>query len=519
MGWLRRTIDQQEPPKATSNSAQARLRRISQDDAKLGASPLAPNLAPTLGAVADTVIAIERPGEACGVFGIHGPGLEPARVTYFGLFALQHRGQESAGIAVGDGERLTVVKDLGLVAQVFDEQTLASLDGTLAVGHTRYSTTGSSVWENAQPVYRQVGDNGIALAHNGNLTNTRRLAERIGKLFATTDSELMTEALASCMRQGLSLEKAALETLPMFEGAFSLAIMDRDTLVAVRDPHGFRPLCLGALDGATVVASETAALDIIGADFVRDIAAGEMVVVDEGGVRSHQPFAPAPDRLCVFEFVYFARPDSMLHGRNVHAARRRMGYRLAEQAPATADVVVPVPESGIPASQGFAAATGLPLADGLIKNRYVGRTFIQPAQAMRDQGIRIKLNPIREELDGRRVVLVDDSIVRGSTTRRLVQMVREAGALEVHLRISSPPYRWPCYYGMDTGDRSTLLAADRSIEEIAAYLEVDSLAYLELDGLIESTGLADGGLCTACLSGDYPTDVAGAGDKYVLERS
>jgi amidophosphoribosyltransferase len=469
--------------------------------------------------VAETAIAIERPGEACGVFGMYGPGQDPARLTYFGLFALQHRGQESAGIAVAHDESITVVKDLGLVAQVFDEQTLASLEGDIAVGHTRYSTTGSSVWENAQPIYRQVGENGIALAHNGNLTNTRLLAEQIGKLFATTDSELMAEALASAMRQGLTLEKAALETLPLFEGAFSLAIMDRESLLAVRDPHGFRPLCLGRLNGGFVVASETAALDIIGAEFERQVAPGEMIVIDGDGLRSHRPFAPAPPRLCIFEFVYFARPDSILDGHNVHAARRRMGYRLAEQAPAAADVVVPVPESGIPAAQGFAAATGLPLADGLIKNRYVGRTFIQPAQAMRDQGIRMKLNPIPEELDARRVVLVDDSIVRGSTTRRLVQMVREAGAAEVHLRISSPPYRWPCFYGMDTGDRSTLLAADRTVDEIREYLGVDSLAYLGLNGLIEATGVHDGGLCTACLSGRYPTEVAGAGDKYVLERS
>ena len=298
-----------------------------------------------------------------------------------------------------------------------------------------------------------------------------------------------------------------------------LTFIDRESLLAVRDPHGFRPLCLGRLNGGFVVASETAALDIIGAEFERQVAPGEMIVIDGDGLRSHRPFAPAPPRLCIFEFVYFARPDSILDGHNVPAARRRMGYRLAEQAPAAADVVVPVPESGIPAAQGFAAATGLPRADGLIKNRYVGRTLIQPAQAMRDQGIRMKLNPIPEELDARRVVLVDDSIVRGSTTRRLVQMVREAGAAEVHLRISSPPYRWPCFYGMDTGDRSTLLAADRTVDEIREYLGVDSLAYLGLNGLIEATGVHDGGLCTACLSGRYPTEVAGAGDKYVLERS
>ncbi len=454
------------------------------------------------------------------MFGIYAPDGDAARLTYFGMFALQHRGQESAGIAVADDFHVTVVKDLGLVAQVFDEPTLAGLDGRIAVGHTRYSTTGSSSWENSQPVYRQVvGSNGIALAHNGNLTNTRRLAEEIGKLFATTDSELMTEAIAIAVRSGLTLEKAALEALPRFEGAFSLAIMDQETLVAVRDPHGFRPLCLGRLDESWIVASETAALDIIGAAFVRELEPGEMLVIDDAGVRSHQPFEPAPRRLCVFEFVYFARPDSVLYGRNVHAARRRMGYRLAEQAPVAADVVVPVPESGIPAAQGFAAASGIPYADGLVKNRYVGRTFIQPAQAMRDQGIRMKLNPIPEELDGRRVVLIDDSIVRGSTTRRLVELVRDAGAAEIHLRISSPPYRWPCFYGMDTGDRSTLLAAERTVAEIADYLGVDSLAYLELPGLLEATGVEGEGFCTACLSGTYPTDVTDAGDKYVLERA
>ncbi len=463
---------------------------------------------------------IERPGEACGVFGIYAPERDTARLTYFGLFALQHRGQESAGIAVSDHDHVTVVKDLGLVAQVFDEATLASLDGRIAIGHTRYSTTGSSVWENSQPIYRQVGDNGLALAHNGNLTNTRRLAEEIGKLFATTDSELMTEAIAEAMRGGLSLEKAAYETLPRFEGAFTLTLMDRETLIGVRDPHGFRPLCLGAVDGGWVLASETAALDIIGARFERQIEPGEMIVIDGSGIRSLHPFAPEPPRLCVFEFVYFARPDSTLDGHNVHAARRRMGFRLAEQAPADADLVVPVPESGIPAAQGFAAVSGIPYADGLVKNRYVGRTFIQPAQSMRDAGIRMKLNPIPEILTGQRIVLVDDSIVRGSTTRRLVSMVRDAGAAEVHLRISSPPYRWPCFYGMDTGDRSTLLAADRTVDEIRDFLEVDSIAYLDLPNLLGSIGddSADK-FCTACLSGEYPTEVSTAGDKFILERT
>jgi amidophosphoribosyltransferase len=461
-----------------------------------------------------------RPGEACGVFGIYAPGADTARLTYFGLFALQHRGQESAGIAVSDGETLTVYKDLGLVAQVFNETTLSALSGDIAVGHTRYSTTGSSVWENSQPVYRQIDANGIALAHNGNLTNTHTLATELGRMSASTDSELMTEAVARDMSEhDRSLRASLLEVLPSFTGAFTLAMMDRNTLVGVRDPNGFRPLCLGRLPEGWVIASETAALDILGASFVREIEPGEMVVIDESGLHSDHPFESPQASLCLFEFVYFARPDSTLYGQNIHAVRRRMGEHLAEQAPADADIVVPVPESGIPAAQGYAAATGIPYSDGLVKNRYVGRTFIQPAQSMRDHGIRMKLNPMPGELAGRRVVLVDDSIVRGSTTRQLVSMVREAGATEIHLRISSPPYRWPCFYGMDTGDRSTLLAADRSIAEIQAFLEADSLAYLELDALVQATGTAGTDFCTACLSGAYPTDVPTTGDKYLLERS
>jgi amidophosphoribosyltransferase len=462
----------------------------------------------------------DRPGEACGVFGVYSQQAETARLTYFGLFALQHRGQESAGIAVSDGERMTIVKELGLVAQVFNETTLSALQGGIAIGHTRYSTTGSTVWHNSQPVYRQVNGNGIALSHNGNLTNTARLADETGKLFATTDSELMAEVIAQTMStHGGTLAETLEKALPRFEGAFTLTLMDLDTLVGVRDPHGFRPLCLGRIDDGWVLASETAALDIIGARYERDVEPGEMVVIDGSGVRSLHPFAPVPHRLCLFEFVYFARPDSVLSGQNIHAARRRMGEQLAIQAPADADLVVPVPESGIPAAQGYAAVTGITYTDGLVKNRYVGRTFIDPAQSMRDRGIRMKLNPLPAVLGGQRVVLVDDSIVRGSTTRQLVRTVRDAGAAEVHLRISSPPYRWPCFYGMDTGDRSTLLAAGRSVDEIAGYLDVDSLAYLELDRLLAATGAAPEGFCTACLSGSYPTEIPLTGDKYILERS
>lgn len=462
----------------------------------------------------------DRPGEACGVFGVSGDDIEAARLTYFGLFALQHRGQESAGISVSDGENITVYKDLGLVAQVFDETVLAALPGSLAVGHTRYSTTGSNSWENSQPVFRHFGWNAIALAHNGNLTNTDTLASLTGPMAATTDSELMTEAIAHAMTEdGLSLADALVRTLPQFQGAFTLCVMDNTTLVGVRDPHGFRPLCLGKLGDSWILSSETAALDILGADFVRQVAPGEMVVIGKDGPKSSFPFESTEPRLCIFEFVYFARPDSTLLGQTIHKTRQRMGRSLADQAPAEADITVPVPESGIPAAQGFSEASGIPYVDGLVKNRYVGRTFIQPAQAMRERGVRMKLNAMPGMIKDKRVVLVDDSIVRGSTTKQLVAIVREAGATEVHLRISSPPYRWPCFYGMDTGDRSTLLAADRSIGEIAEALEVDSLEYLELDNLIEATGADRDIFCTACLSGQYPTDIPIADGKFLLEKS
>ena len=463
---------------------------------------------------------LDRPGESCGVFGIIGPDIDAARMTYFGLFALQHRGQESAGIAVSDGRDITVYKDLGLVAQVFNEPTLAGLPGDLAVGHTRYSTTGSNRWENSQPVFRHFGDNAIALAHNGNLTNTSELLARLGPLTATTDSELMTEAIAREMENAeLTLEDALATILPTFEGAFTLTVMDQTTLIGVRDPRGFRPLCLGTLGDGWVLASETAALDILGATFVREIAPGEMVVIDHQGIHSQFPFADTHQQLCIFEFVYFARPDSKLLGETVHSTRQEMGRLLARQAPIDADITVPVPESGIPAAQGFAEVSGIPYTDGLVKNRYVGRTFIQPAQEMRERGVRMKLNAMAGIIGGQRVVLVDDSIVRGSTTRQLVGMMREAGATEVHLRISSPPYRWACYYGMDTGDRSTLLASDHTVDEIAAILGVDSIAYLELDSLIRATGAPTNVFCTACLSGDYPTSIPDVDGKFLLESS
>jgi amidophosphoribosyltransferase len=471
-------------------------------------------------------------GEACGVFGVYAPGHPVANLAYLGLYALQHRGQESAGIAVSDGETITVVKDMGLVTQVFDERRLAPLDGHLAIGHVRYSTTGSSNWRNAQPVYRSVADAGFALGHNGNLTNTGELAQELGMLpgltaeqalaDSTTDSDLVAELLARAFppearSDGRDLETALAQVLPELAGAFTFVLMDEAHLVGVRDRHGFRPLVLGRIEGGWVLASESAALDIVGAHFVRDIEPGEMVVIDATGVRERR-YAEATPKLCLFEFVYFARPDTRLYNQSIHAARQRMGEELARQAPVEADMVMPIPESGIPAAQGYAHAAGTPYGDGLVKNRYVGRTFIQPSQQLRGQGVRLKLNPLPENIRGKRLVVVDDSIVRGTTTRQVVQMLREAGASEVHFRVSSPPYRWPCFYGMDTGRRSELLAADMSVGEIRDYLGVDSLAYLELDRLLAATGASPESFCTACLSGDYPVPVPEGDAKLVLEE-
>lgn len=476
------------------------------------------SLLPTITPVLDE---LDKPGEECGVFGVYAPGRNAAHLTYFGLFALQHRGQESAGICASDGETATVFKEMGLVAQIFTEDTLSALPGHLAIGHTRYSTTGSPGWKNAQPTFRQVDDRSISCAHNGNLTNTSALSAELG-MTKSTDSELMAEMIARGVagHEPQDLERSVVESARRFEGAFSLVIMDQHHLIGLRDNNGFRPLCLGTLDDGWILASETAALDIVGATFVREVEPGEMVVIDQNGVRSLWPFEEdASPRLCVFEFVYFARPDSRLYGRDIHGVRQQMGRHLAAEQPVEADVVVPVPESGIPAAQGFSAASAILYADGLVKNRYVGRTFIEPTQLLRDRGIRLKLNPIRSTLEGQRVILVDDSIVRGSTTKQLVKMVRDAGAKEVHLRISSPPYKNPCFYGMDTTDTSNLLAARMDVQEIEEYLEADSLGYLSLAGLLDATGVADQGFCTACLSGVYPTEVPLGLDKFVLERA
>jgi amidophosphoribosyltransferase len=468
-----------------------------------------------------------KPREACGVFGVYAPGQPVSHLTYLGLQTLQHRGQEAAGMAVSDGESLTVVKEQGLVSNAFDSRTLEALTGHLAIGHTRYSTSGSGTWRNAQPCYRSVGEVEFALGHNGNLTNTAKLTADYGMLPGTVsnDSDLIAELLAVELKGASDVDNRALDralttVLPQLEGAFSLVLCDDRQIVGVRDPHGFRPLCLGRLDsGGWVLASETPALDIVQATFVRELDPGEVLLIDADGFRSFRPF---PDTvvepaLCIFEFVYFARPDSRLYNRNVHQARVRMGELLAEQAPVEADMVMGVPESGVPAAEGFARKSGIPFGQGLVKNRYIGRTFIAPSQELRAQAVRMKLNPLRENITGKRLVVVDDSIVRGTTQKQLVKMLRESGATEIHLRITSPPYKWPCYYGMDTGDRSELLAANLTVEEIRDYVGADSLAYITLDRLLTSTGAPGAGFCSACSTGYYPVDVPVEFRKDALE--
>jgi len=449
------------------------------------------------------------PQDACGVFGVWAPGEEVAKLAFYGLYALQHRGQESAGIATSDGERILVYKDMGLVSQVFTESDLATLPGDLAIGHCRYSTTGSSTWVNAQPTLRPTKYGTLALAHNGNLTNTGELAELVQKLEptnshergATTDTEIMTALIS--LQNEKNVEASAISVLPQLEGAFSLVFMDEQTLYAARDRHGVRPLVLGKLETGWVVASESAALDIVGAAFVREIEPGEFIAIDENGVRS-QRWAVAEPKGCLFEYVYLARPDTLIAGQGIHATRVAIGVRLAQEAPVEADLVIPVPESGTPAAIGYSKGSGIPFGIGLVKNSYVGRTFIQPSQTIRQLGIRLKLNPLREIIEGKRIVVVDDSIVRGNTQRAIVRMLREAGAREIHVRISSPPVKWPCFYGIDFATRAELIASGLEVEEIRRSIGADSLGYVSLEGLIESTQIEDKKLCSACFSGIYP---------------
>ncbi|WP_017719815.1 amidophosphoribosyltransferase [Kamptonema formosum] len=458
--------------------------------------------------------ASDKPQEACGVFGIYAPEEDVAKLTYFGLYALQHRGQESAGIATFDGEQVRLHKDMGLVSHVFSESILHDLPGNLAVGHTRYSTTGSSRVVNAQPAVVETRLGPVALAHNGNLVNTAELRDELLQrncnLVSTTDSEMIAVAIALEVNAGKNWLEAAISAFHRCSGAFSLTIGTPAGLMGARDPNGVRPLVIGTLDSNPVryvLASETCGLDIIGAQYLRDVEPGELVWITEEGMASFHWSKQPQRKLCIFEMIYFARPDSVMHDESLYTYRLRIGRQLAKEAPADVDIIIGVPDSGIPAAIGFSQGSGIPYAEGLIKNRYVGRTFIQPTQHMRESGIRMKLNPLKDVLEGKRVVIVDDSIVRGTTSRKIVKALRDAGAVEVHMRISSPPVTHPCFYGIDTDNQDQLIAATKSVQEIADQIGVDSLAFLSWDGMVKATGEDPKSFCTACFTGDYPIAV------------
>ena len=461
----------------------------------------------------------DGPREECGVFGVYAPGHDVSRLAYFALYALQHRGQESAGIATCEGGHITTLRDSGLVSQVFDEEKLRALEGDMAIGHVRYSTTGGGSWENAQPVWRDDGRE-LALAHNGNLTNAvelwGELKERGIAFRGTSDSEIIAALLSS--HDGKLIEDAVADVMPRLEGAYSTVVMTKRAIVAFRDPHGVRPLSLGRLDDRFVVASESCAFDIIGAELMREVHPGEMVSLTERGLETRQVVKAERPAMCVFEHIYFSRPDSRLEGKVLQQVRGRMGEILWREAPVEADLVISVPDSGNPAAAGFARASGLPRDDGLIKNRYVARTFIQPGQELRKHGLRLKFNPLPEIVAGQRIVVVDDSIVRGNTTRQIVGMLRDAGAREVHLRISAPPIRNPCHYGVDMSTREEMIAHKRTIEEIADELDADSLAYLSLDGVYEAIGTAPEDHCDACFTGRYPLGDPEDGERQVRPR-
>lgn len=466
----------------------------------------------------DTLAASDKPEEACGVFGVYSPGEQVATLAYFGLYALQHRGQESAGIAAFDGNQINLHKDMGLVSQVFNETILGKLSGSLAVGHTRYSTTGSSRVVNAQPAIVPTRLGSLALAHNGNLINTAQLREELSQrdhnFITTTDSEMIALALGDEVNDGKDWVEAATSAFKRCSGAFSLVIGTPDGILATRDRNGIRPLVLGTLPkddpespDRYALASETCGLDIIGADYIRDVQPGELVWITADGLTSVQ-WAEKPERkLCIFEMIYFARPDSVMHEESLYSYRLRIGRQLAEESHVEADIVIAVPDSGIPAAIGFSQASGIPYAEGLIKNRYVGRTFIQPTQGMREAGIRMKLNPLKDVLAGKRVVIVDDSIVRGTTSRKIVKALRDAGAIEVHMRISSPPVTHPCFYGIDTDTQDHLIAATKSVAEIGEQIGVDSLRYLSWEGMLTATKEDTNSFCSACFTGDYPISV------------
>ncbi len=459
----------------------------------------------------------EKPQDECGVFGVFLPGEPVAQMAYYGLYALQHRGQEAAGIAVSGRDTILVYKDLGLVSQVFNDEHLRTLTGDIAIGHVRYATTGKSTWENAQPTLGPTRFGTIAMAHNGNLTNTVQLmaeeressgADLRGELGrgSSTDTAVIT-ALLGAPNSADSLEELALEVFPRLEGAFSLVFVDEHRLYAARDRHGFRPLVLGRLEAGWVIASESAALDIVGAELVREVDPGELLVVHEDGTLHSRRWAEPKRSGCIFEYVYLARPDTAIAGRSINSSRLEMGRILAREHPIEADLVMPTPDSGTPAAIGYAQESGIPYGQGLVKNAYIGRTFIQPTQLARQRGIHLKLNPLKEVIRGQRIVVVDDSIVRGNTQRALVRMLRQAGAAEVHVRISSPPVQWPCFFGIDFPTRDELIANELTLEEIRQSIDADTLGYISLGGMVEATAQHQSQLCTACFTGTYPVDI------------
>ncbi len=445
--------------------------------------------------------------EECGIFGISGHE-DAARITYLGLYALQHRGQESAGIVVSDGKELKVHREMGLVPEIFNEENLERLTGEMAIGHVRYSTTGSSEVKNAQPFKVDYYRGSLAVAHNGNLVNTnelRRRLEKAGSIFQSTmDSEIIVHLVAKS--KSATLEDALVESLPKLKGAYSLLILTQDQMIGIRDPHGFRPLCLGKLNGAYILSSETCALDLIQAEYIREVEPGEIIFIDKKGMHSLKPFAPIKPSLCIFEFIYFARPDSHVFGESVYLARKRLGKELALEKPVECDLVIPMPDSGTCAALGFAEASGIPFEMGITRNHYVGRTFIQPSQASRDLGVKVKSNPVKDVIKNKRIVVIEDSIVRGTTSKIRMRNLREAGAKEVHMRVSCPPHRYPCHYGIDFPTRQELIASSHSIEEIAEFIGLDSLGYLSLDGMIKAMPFPKDEFCLSCFDGKYPVE-------------
>jgi amidophosphoribosyltransferase len=460
----------------------------------------------------------DGPKESCGVFGIYGHE-DAAKLTYFGLYALQHRGQESAGNVASTGKTVYEHRHMGLVTEIFNQNILAGLHGHIASGHVRYSTTGSSALKNVQPFIVNHGGKTLAIAHNGNLTNSRVLRtelENRGSIFQTTmDSEIIVHLMARNIHKGF--EQALIDTVTAIQGAYSCILMTEDKLIAFRDPNGWRPLCLGQLNDAYVIASETCALDLIDAKYVRDVEPGEILIIDENGLNSIKPFSERRKTFCIFEFIYFARPDSNIFGQNVYAVRKKLGQNLAKEYPLHVDFAMPFPDSGNYAAIGYCQHSGIPMEMGVIRNHYVGRTFIEPTQSMRDFGVKVKLNPVRDLLSGKRVVIIEDSIIRGTTSRMRIKTLRQSGAEEVHMAVSCPPHRYPCYYGIDFSTKGELIACQNSIEDIKKYIGVDSLCYLSMEGMLDATGIPKDHFCLACFDGNYPIKPEGGFSKNCLE--